>query len=431
MAVRFGPGPDRVPGWVFAVVGFVLVVGVFFGMRGLASPGGGARGGGGSSGSADGGSDSASGGQGDAGGSGANGGSDGGFDAGSDGGDTSGSSGGSSNGTWQNGGTDGGRGKSKGDGKGGGGGTPPGWLPWGPRSPNTDEALEPDSAYDLLQEVQCQEAYDTAVDPAKQRGDSGTPESWKVIEGLAGICKAARGESGGLAIAEKAATGLRAVNYHPAGTEQLCKDGDAYGVLQRFVAYYRRHADERVVLRHSTSGSNACTNTLAASDARYAPGTPAYFNGTWPDAPRSLELRAPELARPIVLDLFGDTTDQARCCKDAAVSVNLPGPDGYGGERPTAIDVTLVTEKGARVVKRGAFELDWSGIDPPSPKPPSPGPPSPEPPSPRPPSPRPPSPRPGSSSPEASSPEVSSAGASGLGASGPSASAGSPGALTR
>ncbi|MEU7576138.1 hypothetical protein AB0B50_00805 [Streptomyces sp. NPDC041068] len=405
MAVRFGSGPVRLPGWAFTLAGFVLVVGLFFGVRGIASPDGGAQGGG--SGGSHGGGTSAGAGGGDAGGASGSG--------GSGGGSSSGTSSGTSNGSWQTGGGDGepgGNGNGNGNGSSGtgntGSGTSPGWLPWGPRSPNTDEELEPDSAYDLLQQGECQEAYNAAIDPAKQTGNQASPDSWKVIEGLGGICKAAQGESDGLGIAAKAEKGLRASNYQPGSTDQLCKDGEAYAVLQRFVGYYRQHPDEKVVLRPSASGSEACENKITASDNSYAPGTSAYFYGTWPDQPETVELSAAELTDPVVVEPFGDKEDKARCCKDATISIDLPGPEGYGGRRPTVIDVTLVTEKGARVVQKSAFTLDWTGIDPP----PSPDPPSPNPPSPNPPSPDPPSPGPSTPSPVSSSPEASGSGAS-------------------
>ncbi|MFD4632378.1 hypothetical protein ACFVYR_30465 [Streptomyces sp. NPDC058284] len=365
MAFRFGSRALRVPTWAFAVVGFVLVVGLFFGIRGVASPGGGARGGGGGSGSPDGGTGTGSGtatggsGSGDSGGA---------TTSGTTDGSSGGSSGGTSDGAWQTGGGDAGGGSGGsgsgggGSGGGGGGGEAPAWLPWGPKSPNTDEAFEPDSLYDLLQKGECRQAYNSAVDPDKRVDNSATRQAWKVIEGLAGVCEAAQGDPGGMAVAVKAEAGLRAAGYSAGNTGYLCKDGDAFAVLQRFVAYYRRHPGERVALRSAPAGTMACDSMIAATDGSYAPGTTAYFQGTWPDAPDTVELRAPELPDPITLKPFGDENDKARCCKDASISVDLPGPDGFGGRRPTVIDVTLVTKNGARVVKQAAFTVNWSDI---------------------------------------------------------------------
>ncbi|MFH8609758.1 hypothetical protein ACH4D5_19990 [Streptomyces sp. NPDC018029] len=372
MAVRSGPGAFQMPVWAFAVIGFVLVVGLFFGIRGVASPDGGARGGGGSSAGGSTGTDTGTVG----GGTGTTGGGD--TTGGTTGGPSDGSPGGSTDGSWQTGGRDGGtnggtNGNQGGDGDRDGGGNrgngkPPGWLPWGPKSPNTDEVLEPDSAYDLLQRGECRQAYEAATDPGRQPDGSATPQSWKVIEGLAGICKAAQGERQGLDIAAKAEAGLRAAGYRPANTDQLCKDGDALAVLQRFVAYYQRHPAEQVVLRPAPAGAAACGNKISATDASVAPGSSIGFYGTWPDAPATVELRAAELTNPISLEPFGDEDDKARCCKDGTVSVDLPGADRFEGRRPTAIDVTLVTKSGATVTKRAAFTLDWSGV----PQPPSP-----------------------------------------------------------
>ncbi|QES45403.1 hypothetical protein DEJ49_34330 [Streptomyces venezuelae] len=386
MAVRFGSGADRVPPWAFAVVGFVLVVGLFFGIRGVASPGGGARGGGG--GSPDGGisSDtstgtSTGGGGADTSGGSGSGGSGGGDTAGgTSGGGTdggTGGTGGSSSGSWQTGGSDGGDGGAAGAGGGGdggggggnrGGGTPPGWLPWGPKSPNTDDAPEPDSMYDLLQRGECQLPYDSATDPEKRPDNSATPQAWKVIEGLAGICKAAHGERTGLAIAIRAEAGLRAAGYRPGTSEYLCKDGDAFAVLRRFVAYYRRHPAEQVALRSAPAGTAACGNKIAATERSVAPGESVGLYGTWPDVPRTVELRAAELREPLVLTPYGDENAREKCCKDGTVTVDLPGPDGFGGRRPTVIDVTLVTKNGARVTRRAAFTITWAGI----PQPPAP-----------------------------------------------------------
>ncbi|MGW0531204.1 hypothetical protein [Streptomyces sp. NPDC003032] len=352
-------------------MGFVLVVGLFVGVRGLASPEGGARGGGGGN-SVNGGSGTDGGGTGTT-GAGGNGGS------GSDGG------GGTTGGTWQTGGSDGdgngsGDGGKDGDGdgdksgngsgNGNGGGQPPGWLPWGPKSPNTDTEPEPDSVYDDLQTGKCHEPYEIATDPAEQTG-GGSPGSWKVIEGLAGICKAARGESDGMDIATKADAWLRASNYRPGGAGQLCKDGDALGVLRRFVAYYRQHPRERVALRAAPSGSRACESHLAVTDGRVEPGGTISLHGTWPDSPATVELRAAELTEPVVLEPIGDPEDPSKCCKDAGFAVDLPGGDGFGGRRPTSVDVTLVTRSGARLVKEAAFTIDWTGIAPSPPPGPS------------------------------------------------------------
>ncbi|MEU1329593.1 hypothetical protein [Streptomyces sp. NPDC005865] len=235
-------------------------------------------------------------------------------------------------------------------------------MPWGPKSPNTDEAFEPDSLYDLLQRGECEQAYHSATSPGEWNSNTGTPQSWKVIEGLAGICKAARGEATGMGIATRAEARLRAAGYRPANTAYLCKDGDAYAVLRRFVAYYGQHPGERVALRSAPAGVAACDIKLAATAPSFAPGSTAGFDGTWPDEPDTVELRAAELSQPLVLRPFGDADDKARCCKDATVAVDLPGPDGFGGRRPTVFDVTLVTKSGARVAKRAAFTLDWSGV---------------------------------------------------------------------
>ncbi|MEU6821077.1 hypothetical protein ABZ921_10635 [Streptomyces atriruber] len=368
MAVRSGSGADGLPVWVFSVIGFVLVVGLFFGIRGVASHDGGARGGGGSSSGGGTGSGTSTGGGSDITGGGSGGSGGGHTTGGSSGGKTSGST----NGSWQTGGGDGdgngGKGRGGNSGGGGGGGTPPGWLPWGPKSPNTDDAPEPDSMYDLLQQGDCRQPYDSATDPGQRRDDSGTPQAWKVIEGLAGICKAAHGEPNGLSIATRAEAGLRAAGYRPGTTEYLCKDGDAFAVLQRFVAYYRRHPGQQVVLRSSASGPAACANTIAATGTSYEPDDTVGLQGTWPDVPRTVELRAAGLPNPLVLKPYGDENEREKCCKDAAVTVDLPGPDGFGGRRPTSIDVTLVTRSGARVSKQAAFTLDWSSF----PQPPGP-----------------------------------------------------------
>ncbi|MYZ15306.1 hypothetical protein, partial [Streptomyces sp. SID337] len=249
-----------------------------------------------------------------------------------------------------------------------GGGTPPGWLPWGPKSPNTDDRPEPDSMYDLLQRGECQLPYDSATDPEKQPPDSGTPQAWKVIEGLAGICKAAHGERAGLAIATRAEAGLRAAGYRPGTSEYLCKDGDAFAVLQRFVAYYRRHPSEQVVLRSAPAGTAACDNKISATERTVAPDASVGFHGTWPDVPRIVELRAAELAEPLTLEPYGSDNERTKCCKDAGFSVDLPGPNGFGGHRPTVIDVTLVTKNGVRVTRRAAFTITWAE----APQPPSP-----------------------------------------------------------
>ncbi|WPO69782.1 hypothetical protein [Streptomyces sp. KN37] len=376
MAVRFGSGAVRVPAWAFAVVGFVLVVGLFFGVRDLASPGGGARSGGG---------DTVSGGSGaDGGGTGTTSGSDGsgGSDptggewqtGGSDGnGDGDGGGNGNGNSDRNGSGGKGGSGNGGGDGGGNGGraGDPPGWLPWGPKSPNTDTLPEPDSVYDDLQRGECQEPYEIAVDPAKQTGGQGSPGAWKVIEGLAGICKAARGERDGLSIATKAAARLRATGYRPESAAHLCKDGDALEVLQRFVAYYRQHPSERVALRPAPSGTRACENELDVRGGSVAPDESFSVRGTWPDPPVTVELRAAELTRPVVLKPIGDEDDPSRCCKDAFVSVDLPGRDGFDGRRPTVVDVTLVTRNGARLVKYAALTIVWTGVGPSSPPQPS------------------------------------------------------------
>ncbi|MET8685219.1 hypothetical protein ABZV77_13470 [Streptomyces sp. NPDC004732] len=345
-------------------MGFVLVVGLFFGIRGVASHDGGVRGGGGGSSGGDSsgggtstGTSTGGGGSDITGGSGGSGGGD------ATGGATGGGTNGSTGGSWHTGGGDGGKGRGGNSGGGGrGGGTPPGWLPWGPKSPNTDDAPEPDSMYDLLQQGDCQQPYNSATDPGQRPENSGTLQAWKVIEGLAGICKAAHGEPGGLGIATRAEAGLRSAGYRPAATAYLCKDGDAFAVLQRFVAYYQRHPGDQVVLRSSATGAAACDNKIAATEASVAPGSTLGLQGTWPDVPRAVELRAAEMPEPLVLRPFGDENEREKCCKDAAVSVDLPGPDGFGGRRPTSIDVTLVTRSGARVTKQAAFTLDWSGF---------------------------------------------------------------------
>ncbi|QEV21453.1 hypothetical protein CP975_31430 [Streptomyces alboniger] len=264
-----------------------------------------------------------------------------------------------------------GTGSGKGDGK--GGGNPPGWLPWGPKSPNTDITPEPDSVYDDLQRGECRKPYEIATDPAQQTGNRASPEAWRVIEGLAGICKAARGERDGLSIATKAEARLRASGYRPSGVSELCKDEDAFGVLRRFVAYYRQHPGERVVLRPAPSATRACENRLSVSEDSVGPGGTIHLSGTWPDWPSSVELRADELAKPIVLKPFGDADDGAKCCKDALLIVDLPGADGFEGRRPTSVDVTLVTRDGTRLVKNAAVVIDWSGVgSPPNPSGPSP-----------------------------------------------------------
>lgn len=230
---------------------------------------------------------------------------------------------------------------------------------------------EPDSVYDDLQRGECQEPYEIAVDPGKQTGGQGSPGAWKVIEGLAGICKAARGERDGLSIATKATARLRATGYRPESAAHLCKDGDAFVVLQRFVAYYRQHPSERVALRPAPSGTRACENELDVRGGSVAPDESFSVRGTWPDPPVTVELRAAELVRPVVLKPIGDEDDPSRCCKDASVSVDLPGRDGFDGRRPTVVDVTLVTRNGARLVKYAALTIVWTGVGPPSPPQPS------------------------------------------------------------
>ncbi|WP_345036547.1 hypothetical protein [Streptomyces sannanensis] len=345
MAARSGSGSVQIPIWAFAVAGFVLVVALFFAVRGLASsdvakPG-----------STVGPSAGSTAGDGSTGGSGNGGPWNGGDDRGGEtwsstgGGDSSGrdgEKGGSSTGDTSSGKGD----KSK----------PPGWLPWGPDSPNTDEQFEPDSIYDVLHAGNCTLAYDEAGKP-----HTSFVEGWKVAEGLAGVCLASRGDPKGMDIAKSAVDALRKADYKPGGEPWQCKDGDAYDVLKRFVEYYGTHPDAPVVLLAAPKGETACKVEISAvhiDGSAAKPNTNIGVSGTWPDAPVAAVLNAKELAEPLVLDLFVEG-----CCKDAALSFNLPEEiEGH----PTKIDLTIRTKSGAEVTRRSAFTIVWEESPPPS-----------------------------------------------------------------
>ncbi|MGV9608874.1 hypothetical protein ACWDR2_34835 [Streptomyces sp. NPDC003631] len=131
----------------------------------------------------------------------------------------------------------------------------PGWLPFGPHSPNTDTSSDPESVYDDLGE-QPEACRETAAKiPAEP-----TDADWQVIRGLAEACQAVQGQGGSWATA---AADYAAVHDRLTG----CKGRAAYAVLGKVLQFHRQHPSATVKLKASTSGgADACDLQIVSVD---------------------------------------------------------------------------------------------------------------------------------------------------------------------
>ncbi|MFE5891179.1 hypothetical protein ACFQ6E_19835 [Streptomyces sp. NPDC056462] len=159
---------------------------------------------------------------------------------------------GGSNGDGDNGG--GGRDDEGGDNGGGGGHIEgPGWLPPGPHSPNTENAPDPESVYDVLRTpARCKEALDSI---SRQELDT----DWQVLRGLANACLAIEGRGGSW---RQAAQDYSAV----ANRVNTCKSRAAHRVLAGLLDFHRLYPSSTVELADAPGGTQACEYVISSVD---------------------------------------------------------------------------------------------------------------------------------------------------------------------
>ncbi|MGF0175604.1 hypothetical protein ACQF36_35530 [Streptomyces sp. Marseille-Q5077] len=159
---------------------------------------------------------------------------------------------GGSNGDGDNGG--GGRDDEGGDNGGGGGHIEgPGWLPPGPHSPNTENAPDPESVYDVLRTpARCKDALDSI---SRQELDT----DWQVLRGLANACLAIEGRGGSW---RQAAQDYSAV----ANRVNTCKSRAAHRVLAGLLDFHRLYPSSTVELAGAPGGTRACEYVISSVD---------------------------------------------------------------------------------------------------------------------------------------------------------------------
>ncbi|MCD7441879.1 hypothetical protein K4B79_27095 [Streptomyces lincolnensis] len=138
-------------------------------------------------------------------------------------------------------------------------------MPPGPRSPNTNGTIDPETAYDLLG-TSPQSCADTA---GKIPANPSSPE-WRVLRGLAEACQAVQGGKGSWDTA--------AADYAAAqGRLGDCKGRAALAVLGDVLRFHRQHPSATARLTPSSAnGSAVCSFRIASvdvgEDGRAAPG---------------------------------------------------------------------------------------------------------------------------------------------------------------
>ncbi|MGP4010034.1 hypothetical protein [Streptomyces sp. 4N124] len=184
---------------------------------------------------------------------------------GPDGGDrgvgaTGGTTGGSerSNGSGGASSSGGGEGSSSGSGGSTGGSgrvEAPGWLPRGPKSPDTDRTADPESVYDALGEHPEKCGVTAGLIPAEPPDDD-----WRVVRALAEACKAVQGQNGDWDTAAADYAALR-------GRLTGCKARAAYAVLGEVLRFHRHHPSAAVPLTPSTDkGNDVCDFRIVSVD---------------------------------------------------------------------------------------------------------------------------------------------------------------------
>ncbi|MEV1085379.1 hypothetical protein AB0I98_45395 [Streptomyces sp. NPDC050211] len=172
-------------------------------------------------------------------------------------GGTTGGSGGTngSGGTSGSGSGDGSSGGHGGSTGGGGRVEAPGWLPQGPKSPDSDRTADPESVYDALGERPEKCGVTAGLIPAELPDDD-----WRVVRALAEACKAVQGQGGDWDTAAADYAALR-------GRLTGCKGRAAYAVLGDVLRFHRQHPSTTVRLTPSTDkGSDVCDFRIVSVD---------------------------------------------------------------------------------------------------------------------------------------------------------------------
>ncbi|MEU6350274.1 hypothetical protein ABZ896_13185 [Streptomyces sp. NPDC047072] len=168
------------------------------------------------------------------------------------GGGGAGGGGGSSGGGSGGGGGGSGSGGSSSGGSGPGPVEKPNWLRPGPRSPNTEQSPDPEFIYDELGRKPGECAATLGI--IESQPDKADP-AWQVLSGLAHVCLAVQGQSGG--------TWDKAAEHYAAakGGADTCKGQAAYAVLGDLLRFHRQHpsATDELSGSDQTGGKAVCT----------------------------------------------------------------------------------------------------------------------------------------------------------------------------
>ncbi|MFP3992729.1 hypothetical protein U9R90_35680 [Streptomyces sp. E11-3] len=240
------------------------------------------------------------------------------------------------------------------NGNGGKNGKPPEliWLPIGPRDPNTDQAHDPESVYDLLQAPHdCATARVPIEQEAKRAEDRGKAldNRWRVLRGLMAACLAAQGQGGSW---DTAAADYAIVKGR---TPDTCKGRAALSTLRELVGFHDTYPQATTRLVVPSSGGQACalriTGVSADGSTTVRPGNEAlielsgaYFNA--PDANAFVTVGGKDLdAQPRRLPRNGDRL---------AYAFEVPE---LGAGYPKTVDV-VISVGGVTLTERGALTVE-------------------------------------------------------------------------
>ncbi|OAR21992.1 hypothetical protein A8W25_30350, partial [Streptomyces sp. ERV7] len=140
------------------------------------------------------------------------------------------------------------------------------FLPPGPDAPNTENAPDPESVYDLLRDRprDCGAARREIPDAPEDIEETAhsEPKAWDVVRGLAEACMAIQDKGGSWREAARAYEGV------PGGGPATCKGRAAYKVLGRLLRWHREHRGATTTLRKPPGGgAPACQWRIVRLDA--------------------------------------------------------------------------------------------------------------------------------------------------------------------
>lgn len=237
------------------------------------------------------------------------------------------------------------------------------WLPWGPKSPNTNIRIDSTvDVYDQLQAFECSDARSTV------RQHSDRSKSWNLVSALALACLAANGDTAQWGEAVQLYDSLHGSGFTPGD----CRETAAYRILKQVVDWHRQHPRGKIMLLRSSGGAAACkseiTEVAPGPEFVLPPGNFFTVRGTWPS-----EVTSADLAIEGVKVLTLEPREDKQCCADAAVV--FPLPDSFEGAG--LADLTLHFEGGGSLTKPGAISIGGSSSANPSSESPDPSPVSP------------------------------------------------------